>query len=279
MNASSVHWQEPPGDITKNYLTFNYGLRRMLLDDLFFDDAVLTGVQFYQYFNHYMFVLRIFGRRINKPYLDGMAGETITMTSREILFLEKNIEDKIPELAPLQPNFTNFYDYQNFQNPYTIKRFPNYDFLQRNFSITYGRSNDSFNGTFIKFGTSSKEFDIAQTFVPFIDAADIIFDVKSPLAGIGLLHYTNDEHYAGYIRPFLRSLNFANNVIFFEKYLEITRESIRAGGTSSRNAFFSSGRNFVSTAGIHQDSNFAASSKFANTRWMLILILMLLKYF
>lgn len=62
----------------------------------------------------------------------------------------------------------------------------------------------------IEFGLSNEEADAGQSFVPYFDGSDITFDVKSPLSGLGLFHYTRHSDYAGYIRPTLQSLNYEN---------------------------------------------------------------------
>ena len=45
--------------------------------------------------------------------------------------------------------------------------------------------------------------------VPYFDSTDITFDMKTPLGGIGFLHHTNNDRYAGYIRPVILSLNYS----------------------------------------------------------------------
>lgn len=42
------------------------------------------------------------------------------------------------------------------------------------------------------------------------DLTDVTFEINSPVAGIGLLHYTNSEYFAGYVRPFLVPLNYTS---------------------------------------------------------------------
>lgn len=59
----------------------------------------------------------------------------------------------------------------------------------------------------ISFGLSNEKSDAGQQFVPFFDGSDISINSLSPLSGFGLLHYTDDEDYAGYIRPFLIIFN------------------------------------------------------------------------
>lgn len=43
---------------------------------------------------------------------------------------------------------------------------------------------------------------------PFFDGSDIHFEPKVPLSGIGLMHYTNDDNYAGLIVPYLKTMKY-----------------------------------------------------------------------
>lgn len=65
---------------------------------------------------------------------------------------------------------------------------------------------------------TSEESDAGQSFGPFFDGSDIEFDSVAPISGIGLIHYTNDKDYAGYIRPTISSLNYQK--LFKDKYNE-----------------------------------------------------------
>ncbi|CAO1331680.1 unnamed protein product [Diamesa serratosioi] len=64
----------------------------------------------------------------------------------------------------------------------------------------------------IQFEVSNDSEDAGQSFVPYLDGSDIEFDVKAPLSGIGFMHYTNDDNYAGYIRPYLKSFKYKSFV-------------------------------------------------------------------
>lgn len=59
----------------------------------------------------------------------------------------------------------------------------------------------------ISFGLSNEKSDAGQQFVPFFDGSDVTIDSLSPLSGFGLLQWTTDEEYAGYISPFLITYN------------------------------------------------------------------------
>lgn len=256
INASSVVWQEPPTDIEKNILIFNFGSRQLLLDDLFFDDAVLTGVQFYLNFN--MYAMRIFGRKIINLALNQLDDvEVSKVVSEKFKFEEKSLDEKIPGLEPLKQNWCDDFANQLGQAR-SAQQAPlgcstlnlSYKTISlQNFTLTYGRimnasllgltatengavrvnnilNRDMFSNTVIKFGVSNQEADIGQTFVPFFDGVDVTFDFVSPLSGLGLLHYTNDDKYAGYIRPYLRSFNYNHYLIFYEKFLKYSQESV-----------------------------------------------------
>lgn len=60
----------------------------------------------------------------------------------------------------------------------------------------------------IEFGLSNEEVDAGQSFVPYFDGSDTSLDVKSPIAGLGFLHYTNNEDFAGFVKPYTITLNY-----------------------------------------------------------------------
>lgn len=43
IDGATVHWQDAPHDLTEKTVAINYDNRKMLLYDLYFPDAVLTG--------------------------------------------------------------------------------------------------------------------------------------------------------------------------------------------------------------------------------------------
>jgi hypothetical protein len=61
----------------------------------------------------------------------------------------------------------------------------------------------------IRFGMSNSLADAGQSFVPFFDGTEVTTDNKVPLAGIGFMHFTSSDEYAGYIKPYLITLNLA----------------------------------------------------------------------
>ena len=49
----------------------------------------------------------------------------------------------------------------------------------------------------IEFGVSDEETDAGQSF-------------EGPLSGVGFMHYSNDDSYAGYIRPYIMNFKYKN---------------------------------------------------------------------
>jgi hypothetical protein len=122
-------------------------------------------------------------------------GVNLHLFGRELLDFNLGILGKqIDETGRLPSSYVNMNN--------TI---PGLRFSNNNFKIT--------NNAIIEFGVSNEEMDVGQSFVPYFDGSDITFDVKAPLSGIGLIYYTNDYNYAGYIRPVVNCLDY-------RKYIE-----------------------------------------------------------
>lgn len=64
----------------------------------------------------------------------------------------------------------------------------------------------------VHFGVSNEKNDAGQTFVPFFDGSDVSLQSKAPISGVGFMLFTKGENYAGYIRPYLKTYNYANFV-------------------------------------------------------------------
>jgi hypothetical protein len=64
----------------------------------------------------------------------------------------------------------------------------------------------------IRFGLSEEDSDESQNFVPYFDGSEVTTETLTPLAGIGLMHFTGDNEYAGYIKPYLITLNYAAHI-------------------------------------------------------------------
>ena len=188
VNQSSVHWLPPPENVKSYVMNFTYDTRQLLLDDLYFNNAVLTAYQFYYQESLKFFAMRIFGKNIIGTDFGTLDEEEIKKTNYGInLAVLKNLETKIPGLLHPKEGFT----------------------------VTFGNSS-----TIIKFGASNQRVDAGQTYVPYFDGADTTFEVESPLSGIGLIHYTNDIEFAGYIRPYLRSYKYGKIIAYYEKNLK-----------------------------------------------------------
>lgn len=60
----------------------------------------------------------------------------------------------------------------------------------------------------LKFGMSDDDTDAMQSYVPYFDAHEAVFQVPSPLSSIGMIYYTNDKEYAGYVKLTIKSMHF-----------------------------------------------------------------------
>jgi hypothetical protein len=60
----------------------------------------------------------------------------------------------------------------------------------------------------VSFSISNEKADAGQSFVPYFDGSEVSFNIKSPLSGLTFVHYTNDESYAGYVKPVISSLDY-----------------------------------------------------------------------
>lgn len=65
----------------------------------------------------------------------------------------------------------------------------------------------------VQFGISNEKEDAGQSFVPYFDGSNVTMSVQAPLSGLGFLHFTNDLKYAGYIKPYIKSLNYRKFVM------------------------------------------------------------------
>lgn len=60
----------------------------------------------------------------------------------------------------------------------------------------------------LKFQKSDEQSDAGQNTVPFFDTTNIAFDSIAPISSIGLIHYTNSDEYAGFVRPTIKSIDY-----------------------------------------------------------------------
>jgi hypothetical protein len=57
----------------------------------------------------------------------------------------------------------------------------------------------------LNFRISDARTDAGQNLVPYFDANHATFDTVAPISSFGLVHYTTNTGYAGYIRPVITS--------------------------------------------------------------------------
>ncbi|CAO1331992.1 unnamed protein product [Diamesa serratosioi] len=171
IDQKTIHWKDVPDNIGTNYIKFGYDNRKFSLDDVSLDSKIMTGVQFVE--NGGSVSIQIFGQVLN-DFEKGILDTSISTESDNGLTFVKSIEGKI---VGLRDNFMDF---------------------KRTSKKT------------IHFGVSDEKTDAGQSFVPYFDGTNIEFDKPAPLSGLGFLHYSNDDSYAGYIRPYIRSFKYKN---------------------------------------------------------------------
>lgn len=62
----------------------------------------------------------------------------------------------------------------------------------------------------IEFGMSNEKVDAGQSFLPYFDGTNVTPKNRRWLSGLGLLHYTRNHTYAGYVKPYLKTLNYGD---------------------------------------------------------------------
>jgi hypothetical protein len=60
----------------------------------------------------------------------------------------------------------------------------------------------------IDFDWSAERIDAGQSFVPYFDGNDASFDYSAPVCGIGIVQYTNDKEYGGFLRPIISTIDY-----------------------------------------------------------------------
>lgn len=78
---------------------------------------------------------------------------------------------------------------------------------------TLSKYNENFRGKnegCLQLKKSNEGADAGQSFLPYFDPVEVTFDKPAPISMIELIHYTNDERYAGFIRPFIKSIDYKN---------------------------------------------------------------------
>jgi len=136
----------------------------------YFEDHVLTGIQFVRYTS--TFSLRLFGKKIDIFELGIMNAKEYTKSKIS------KIEGNEISMKDRKPGLSN-----------GAMQYPGYKLADKS-SVTFETSSYS-----------------KALMLPFFDGVPVTFDIMSPIAGIGFHHYTNDDAYAGYIRPYLIDAN------------------------------------------------------------------------
>lgn len=73
------------------------------------------------------------------------------------------------------------------------------------------------------FDRSSFEQDMGQSFVPHLSTKEVKISPLSLLSGIGLVHLTNDNEYAGVIVPYVRTANSFDSTVATKKLTRLEK--------------------------------------------------------
>lgn len=194
IDHASIRWQQLPRILGGDTFEFSFDNRKIHLTESDFKNAVVTGKQqvkllFFLHFNkqkhllgiqfvpkvswgyEHSLTLKIYGHSISNFVL-GTLGTTELSHISNVTSNGQNIDQelKIPGRSG------------------------------------WSRATVTKNKT-LRFGLSNEEADAGQSFVPFFDGSDVSTENRIPLAGIGLLHFTDNRDYAGYVKPYLITLN------------------------------------------------------------------------
>lgn len=168
----TYQWQPLPANVSSEFLVaFEPKENYFRMDKFWFTDHFLTSLKLDK--SHDFIGVKVFGRKIDKQSFSFGIMNTMEngKFSQTVSKLELNVDGKEPGLAS-DENIT----YSN----YTINK---------DLHLVFG------------IGDENKP-------VSLFDTKSITYDIKSPIAGIGFMHYTNNDDYAGYIRPYLVALNY-----------------------------------------------------------------------
>lgn len=169
IDESTVQWMDMPQDIGSNYIEFGFDFRKFSLDGILMESQILTAIQFVQKDGSVR--LKVNGQGLI-DFEMGKMGPPWSFMKKYAWTNVKSIEGKLIGL--------------------------------RNHSTVYTKTTNQI----IKFGVSDEKTDAGQSFVPYFDGTAIEFDNKTPLSGVGFMHFTNDDSYAGYIRPYIMSFRY-----------------------------------------------------------------------
>jgi len=167
IESGSIKWLPLPSDYEKNTKIIDNGELYLTMKKYWFEDRVVTGIQFAQYGS--IFSLRIFGKKIEIIELG-------IMNSKE--------ESRF-KVSPTKGDI-----FMNNRKPGLATgsnmKYPTYKLMD---------------ASYICFESNANQDKLIK--MPFFDGATASFDIPSPIAGIGMYYYTNDDGYAGYVRPYL----------------------------------------------------------------------------
>ncbi|CAO1331449.1 unnamed protein product [Diamesa serratosioi] len=175
IKPSTIHWEGPPIDININVVRYDFNFRMFYLDFIKVKTGFLSGFEFYR--TNDTFRLRTYSKKFTNFTIGTVSDKEEIQVDNDVYKIFK-LQDRIPNMLK-----------------------------------TKGKIDTKYNKT-IMFGPSNQEADAGQSMVPYFDATDITFDLKAPLGGIGLFHHTSDSAYAGYVRPFVSSLNYSDIIEF-----------------------------------------------------------------
>lgn len=179
VDQTTVEWQPLPVDLD-NVMNFRDGEILFGVEKKWFTRKYLTGVQLQVRGNRVRLIIH--GKVINAQSFGlGILDKTDNSFADSTTALNSDriiLDDKEYGLAE-GPNVTH----------------PKYQVI-KDFLIVFTQ-NDNGKSTF-----------------PFFDLKSMTYDTKSALGGIGFFYYTNDDNYAGFIRPYLVPVNYKS---FFER--------------------------------------------------------------
>lgn len=176
VHQNTVHWQPLPEDTSRYVESFVLGSNYMGMDKYYFDTKFLTGIQIVKSFG--TFILRLSGKNLDKQSFSfGM------MQSKEDIRFKSTQASKTESMTGKTPGLASGLNIT----------YPDYK-ISKDIELHFRQ-------------------ETPETLLPFFDPHDVSFDIKAPIAGIGFYHYTNNNGYSGFIRPYLVALDYQS---FFE---------------------------------------------------------------
>jgi hypothetical protein len=167
---NTVHWQPLPTNYAKDVSTFEQNKNFFGMDKYWLEENFLTGLQFIK--NQETLRLRIFGKTIDcQSYAFGLMKKNVNNRYKST---HATTELKLDSMTEGLATGINYPDFKIIKDK----------------ELVFGQKI------------------VGKTFLKFFDTNEAIFDVKSPIAGIGFYLYTNSNGRIGYIRPYLVAMNY-----------------------------------------------------------------------